>query len=70
MQADRFKGTKMRFVINESALWHGLGVARTPPEGVEAAVNAEHKKGVEGRWGAGLPGYGRYADAVLAIRHR
>lgn len=57
MVADRFKGTKMRFVIENPPFgtpWGGKDAA----EGVEAAVNDEYKKGFEGRWGAGLPGSG------------
>jgi type I restriction enzyme M protein len=57
MIADRFKGLKMRFVLENppfGAAWGGKDAA----EGVEDAVNAEHKKGFDGRWGAGLPGAG------------
>lgn len=57
MKADRFKGTKMRFVIENPPFgtpWGGKDAA----EGVEDAVNDEHKKGFDGRWGAGLPGSG------------
>lgn len=57
MKADRFKGIKMRFVIENPPFgtpWGGKDAA----EGVENAVNAEYKKGFEGRWGAGLPGSG------------
>lgn len=57
MKADRFKNTKMRFVIENPPFgtpWGGKDVA----EGVEDAVNAEYQKGFEGRWGAGLPGSG------------
>ena len=57
MKADRFKGTKMRFVIENPPFgtpWGGKDAA----EGVETAVNDEHKKGFDGRWGAGLPGSG------------
>ena len=57
MKADRFKGTKMRFVIENPPFgtpWGGNDAA----EGVETAVKDEHKKGLEGRWGAGLPGSG------------
>lgn len=55
MKADRFKGTKMRFVIENPPFgtpWGGKDAA----EGVEQAVQAEYKKGFDGRWGAGLPG--------------
>lgn len=57
MKADRFPGTKMRFVIENPPFgtpWGGKDAA----EGVEAAVQAEYAKGFEGRWGAGLPGSG------------
>ena len=57
MIADRFKGLKMRFVLENppfGAAWGGKDAA----EGVEDAVNSEHKKGFDGRWGAGLPGAG------------
>ena len=57
MKADRFKGTKMRFVIENppfGTAWGGKDAA----EGVEDAVNAEFQKGFDGRWGAGLPGSG------------
>ncbi len=57
MKADRFKGTKMRFVIENPPFgtpWGGKDAA----EGVEQAVNAEYQKGFGGRWGAGLPGSG------------
>ncbi len=55
MKADRFKGTKMRFVLENppfGTAWGGKDAA----EGVEDAVNEEFKKGFDGRWGAGLPG--------------
>lgn len=57
MKADRFKETKMRFVIENPPFgtpWGGKDAA----EGVEEAVNDEFKKGFDGRWGAGLPGSG------------
>ena len=57
MKADRFKETKMRFVIENPPFgqpWGGKDAA----EGVEDAVNAEFKKKFDGRWGAGLPGSG------------
>ncbi len=56
MLADRFKGTKMRFVIMNPPFGTAWG-GKDAPEGVEAAVNAEHKK-AESRWKAGLPGSG------------
>ena len=57
MKADRFKGTKMRFVLENPPFgqpWGGKDAA----EGVEQAVNDEYAKGLDGRWGAGLPGSG------------
>ncbi len=54
---DRFKGTEMRFVLENppfGTAWGGKDAA----EGVENAVNEEYKKGFDGRWGAGLPGTG------------
>ena len=57
MKADRFKTTKMRFVIENppfGTAWGGKDAA----EGVEDAVIAEFQKGFDGRWGAGLPGSG------------
>ena len=57
MKADRFNGTKMRFVIENPPFgtpWGGKDAA----EGVEQAVNDEYAKGFDGRWGAGLPGSG------------
>lgn len=54
---DRFKGTAMRFVLENppfGTAWGGKDAA----EGVENAVNEEYKKGFDGRWGAGLPGSG------------
>lgn len=57
MKADRFKGTKMRFVIENPPFgtpWGGKDAA----EGVEQAVNDEYTKGFDGRWGVGLPGSG------------
>lgn len=57
MKADRFNGTKMRFVIENPPFgtpWGGKDAA----EGVEQAVKEEHQKGFSGRWGAGLPGSG------------
>ena len=57
IKADRFKDTKMRFVIENPPFgtpWGGKDAA----EGVEQAVQAEYAKGFDGRWGAGLPGSG------------
>ena len=57
MKKDCFEETKMRFIIENPPFgtpWGGKDAA----EGVENAVNEEYKKGVDGRWGAGLPGSG------------
>lgn len=57
MKADRFAGTKMRFVLENPPFgtsWGGKDAA----EGVEDAVRAEFGRGYDGRWGAGLPGSG------------
>ena len=57
MKTDCFKGTAMRFVLENppfGTAWGGKDAA----EGVEIAVNDEYKKGFDGRWGAGLPGSG------------
>ena len=57
MKADRFKNTKMRFILENppfGAPWGGQDAA----EGVEEAVKKEYQKRFEGRWGAGLPGSG------------
>ncbi len=57
MKADCFKETKMRFVLENPPFgqpWGGKDAA----EGVEQEVIDEHKKGMSGRWGAGLPGSG------------
>lgn len=57
MKKDCFEGTKMRFVIENPPFgtpWGGKDAA----EGVEKAVNDEYAKGLDGRWGAGLPGSG------------
>lgn len=56
MKADCFKGTKMRFVIENPPFgtpWGGKDAA----EGVENAVKTEFTKS-NSRWGAGLPGSG------------
>ncbi len=57
MKADRFKDTKMRFVIENPPFGTAWG-GKDAPEGVETAVNDEFKKGFDGRWGAGVPGSG------------
>ena len=56
MLADRFKGTKMRFVIENPPFGTPWG-GKDAPEGVENAVIAEHGL-TESRWKAGLPGSG------------
>ena len=58
---DCFKGTKMRFVLENPPFgtsWSG----NNAKEGQEQAVNDEYAKGLDGRWGAGLPSGG---DAQL-----
>jgi type I restriction enzyme M protein len=58
---DCFKGTKMRFVLENPPFgtpWSG----KDAKDGQEQAVNDEYKKGINGRWGAGLPSGG---DAQL-----
>jgi type I restriction enzyme M protein len=58
---DCFKGTKMRFVLENPPFgtpWSG----KDAKDGQEQAVNDEYKKGFSGRWGAGLPSGG---DAQL-----
>ena len=56
MLSDRFKGIKMRFVIENPPFGTAWG-GKDAPEGVEDAVIKEHRK-PESRWGAGLPGSG------------
>jgi len=57
MVADRFRDIKMRFVIENPPFGTPWG-GKDAPEGDEQAVLDEHKKGFDGRWGAGLPGAG------------
>lgn len=57
MKADCFKGTKMRFVLENPPFGQPWGGKDAKP-GVEEAVNEEYKKGFDGRWGAGLPSSG------------
>ena len=57
MKADCFADRKMRFVIENPPFgtpWGGKDAA----EGVEQAVKEENQKGLDGRFGAGLPGSG------------
>ena len=54
---DCFPQVKMRFVLENppfGTAWGGQNAAT----GTEEAVRDEHKKGFDGRWGAGLPGSG------------
>lgn len=54
---DCFEGIKMRFVCENPPFgtpWSG----NDAKEGQEEAVKAEYLKGMNGRWGAGLPGGG------------
>lgn len=54
---DCFKNTKMRFVIENPPFgtpWSG----KDAKDGQEKAVKDEFAKGLDGRWGAGLPGGG------------
>lgn len=60
-KVDCFPNVKMRFVLENPPFgtpWAGADAK----EGQEDAVRAEHDKGRNGRWGAGLPGGG---DAQL-----
>lgn len=57
MKTDCFKGTKMRFVLENPPFGTAWG-SKDAAEGVEKAVKEEHDKGFDGRWGAGLPGSG------------
>jgi len=57
MKADRFPDLKMRFVLENPPFGQAWG-GKDAAEGVEYAVRQEHKKGMKGRWGAGLPGSG------------
>lgn len=54
MKADCFPDTKMRFVIENPPFGTAWG-GKDAGEGVEIAVIEEHKKGFDGRFGAGLP---------------
>ncbi|UNL85269.1 type I restriction-modification system subunit M [Priestia koreensis] len=57
MKTDCFKGTKMRFVLENPPFGQPWG-GKDAGEGVEQAVIDEHAKGFDGRWGAGIPGSG------------
>lgn len=54
MKADCFPDTKMRFVLENPPFGTAWG-GKDAGEGVELAVIEEHKKGFDGRFGAGLP---------------
>lgn len=60
-KGDAFPDHKMRFVIENPPFGTAWG-GKDGPTGAEEAVRAEHAKGLDGRWGAGLPGTG---DAQL-----
>lgn len=57
MKADCFPNIKMRFVLENPPFGQAWG-GKDAGEGVEAAVKEEYDKGLDGRWGAGLPGSG------------
>jgi len=57
MVADRFPNTKMRFILENPPFGQPWG-GKDAGEGVEKAVKEEFEKGINGRWGAGLPGSG------------
>ena len=54
LKKDCFENQKMRFVIMNPPFGTPWG-GKDAPEGQEKAVKDEYKKGVEGRFGAGLP---------------
>lgn len=58
---DCFEGMKMRFMLENPPFGTPWG-GKDAKEGQEAAVREEYVKGLNGRWGAGLPGTG---DAQL-----
>lgn len=58
MKEDRFKDTKMRFVLENPPFGQSWGGDDDEPGSVGNAVRREHSKGFDGRWGAGLPGAG------------
>lgn len=57
MKEDCFEGTSMRFVIANPPFGLAWG-GKDAGDGVEKAVRAEAKKGMNGRFGAGLPATG------------
>lgn len=54
LKKDCFENQKMRFVIMNPPFGTPWG-GKDAPEGQEKAVKVEYKKGVDGRFGAGLP---------------
>lgn len=61
LKEDRFPNRKMRFCLENPPFGTPWG-GKKAKSGQEKAVTDEHKKGFDGRWGAGLPGTG---DAQL-----
>lgn len=61
LKEDRFPNRKMRFCLENPPFGTPWG-GKKAKSGQEKAVIDEHKKGFDGRWGAGLPGTG---DAQL-----
>lgn len=61
LKEDRFPNRKMRFCLENPPFGTPWG-GKKAKSGQEKAVTDEHKKGFDGRWGAGLPGIG---DAQL-----
>lgn len=57
MKDDCFPNTKMRFLLENPPFGQAWG-GKDAGEGVEDAVKEEYKKGLSGRFGAGLPGSG------------
>lgn len=61
LKEDHFPNRKMRFCLENPPFGTPWG-GKKAKSGQEKAVTDEHKKGFDGRWGAGLPGTG---DAQL-----
>lgn len=57
LKEDPFVGTKMRFLL-ENPPFGSPWAGKDAKAGQEDAVRAEYAKGLDGRWGAGLPGGG------------
>lgn len=57
LKEDPFVGTKMRFLV-ENPPFGSPWAGKDAKAGQEDAVRAEYAKGLDGRWGAGLPGGG------------